>query len=965
MEPPAVISGGGSIVTEFANQIEDEGPPYGNYCFDFSLYTGLYRPSFFPEEMLWPPFGASEYSSLGHGNIPAKFRWEETIKTILYGLPNYNYDVCIVSGNVSLNGGSGEIEDVLITFDPISGSNVEVIPSSDGSFSRVFSFDELGTYDITYKLFSVDGDYYPITIEDVVIDETTAPLTLDDIVLQPISDPSDIKVSSTESIPAFRNIQDGLDYIMYKGIDGSITIYPGIYAGDNLGWDTDISHIKVSGYNQNESIIEGEYVLFLLIGSNCNENDIIENLTLRNCNNAIVNMSGVSIIRNNKFENCNSTAVANYSPIKLQNNIFVNNSYNCLWFEGDFDNTVHSEIEDNVFMQNTSTVPLLYIDEMGYIDIRNNTFIDNTFDLDNDYEGSVIEFHTTEDSRSVYIEGNIFQNNNDVSSTNGSILSIDNNDPPNDINLSNNTFIENSADAMINYSTVNTQKTNYNSIFKSNTIYGDNVINGEFLYCDYSLFYDNNADNGNCSFGDNNILEENPLLSINNIPLWNSTSKSPCIDIGNGSNDPDGTPADIGACPAINHKYDIIELPSPEEDNNGWKWLSFPALDNVYSNPPYDPDVAHYLLADIMATPYPAALDSVLAQEYKIYYNMPNWLNEFEQFYSIQGFKFHMNEAATLEVPGFKEQDNTSIVLTGNNDENWVGYWLEETQHVSDAFSDYWSGSNINFIHHQEWTAFYLGRWRIMLYGGCDEPTLSYGDMVIVKCNTTINDFGWIDSGIHVDKTVFAKPEYFTFEEQADYTALYIELDSSNMPQEIGAFVDGVCIGAVVVGDTLTQINAYTTSVPPGDIELELYYGNRSENKHISSYNCVTSTNPGIVMKQLNTEDKDDAWFINLREGSDMIPEIIEFSASNYPNPFNPTTTISYSLPLEGRVSLNIYNVKGQLVRQLIDGSQSEGYYEVVWNGKDNNEKNVSSGIYFYKLSTKDNTIMKKMLMLK
>ena len=118
-------------------------------------------------------------------------------------------------------------------------------------------------------------------------------------------------------------------------------------------------------------------------------------------------------------------------------------------------------------------------------------------------------------------------------------------------------------------------------------------------------------------------------------------------------------------------------------------------------------------------------------------------------------------------------------------------------------------------------------------------------------------------------------------------------------------------------------------------------------------------------MKQLNTEDKDDAWFIDLREGSDMIPEIIEFSASNYPNPFNPTTTISYSLPLEGNISLNVYNVKGQLVRQLIDGSQLEGHYEVVWNGKDNNEKSVSSGIYFYKLSTKDETIMKKMLMLK
>ncbi|MDP8203404.1 MAG: T9SS type A sorting domain-containing protein [Candidatus Tenebribacter mawsonii] len=405
------------------------------------------------------------------------------------------------------------------------------------------------------------------------------------------------------------------------------------------------------------------------------------------------------------------------------------------------------------------------------------------------------------------------------------------------------------------------------------------------------------------------------------------------------------------------YRVDTIELPGPET-HNGWKWLSFPALDNVLN----DADIAENILADILD---PNILDKVEAQDYTIDYNIgtQTWNNSSEQFLRTEGFKFHMNDDFTFEVPGFKEQDNTSIVLAGNNDENWVGYWLEETQLVSDAFSDYWSGSNIHFIQHQNWTAFYLGRWRIELYSG-RLPTLSYGDMVVVKCNTTINNFQW-ESGITVDKTVFAKPEYFTYEEQSDYTPLYIELDSSNMPQEIGAFVNGECIGATVVEDTLTQINAYTTSVPPGDIELELYYDNRSENKIISSYNCVTSTNPGLVMKQLTTKDKDDAWFINLREGSDIIPEIIEFSASNYPNPFNPTTTISYSLPLEGRVSLNIYNVKGQLVRQLIDGSQSEGYYEVVWNGKDNNKKNVSSGIYFYKLSTKDETIMKKMLMLK
>ncbi|MDP8202487.1 MAG: C25 family cysteine peptidase [Candidatus Tenebribacter burtonii] len=87
--------------------------------------------------------------------------------------------------------------------------------------------------------------------------------------------------------------------------------------------------------------------------------------------------------------------------------------------------------------------------------------------------------------------------------------------------------------------------------------------------------------------------------------------------------------------------------------------------------------------------------------------------------------------------------------------------------------------------------------------------------------------------------------------------------------------------------------------------------------------------------------------------------------ASNHPNPFNPSTTIAYSLPDDGLIELKIFNTKGQLVKTLVDGEQPAGSYEIVWSGKDYNEKSVSSGIYFYKLSTKDETVLKKMLMLK
>jgi len=85
----------------------------------------------------------------------------------------------------------------------------------------------------------------------------------------------------------------------------------------------------------------------------------------------------------------------------------------------------------------------------------------------------------------------------------------------------------------------------------------------------------------------------------------------------------------------------------------------------------------------------------------------------------------------------------------------------------------------------------------------------------------------------------------------------------------------------------------------------------------------------------------------------------------NYPNPFNPETTIQFSIAKSGIVTLDIFNIKGQLVCSLVNGYYSEGTHNVLWNGKDENGMGVSSGIYFYRLYTGDYTDTKKMLLVK
>ncbi len=120
-----------------------------------------------------------------------------------------------------------------------------------------------------------------------------------------------------------------------------------------------------------------------------------------------------------------------------------------------------------------------------------------------------------------------------------------------------------------------------------------------------------------------------------------------------------------------------------------------------------------------------------------------------------------------------------------------------------------------------------------------------------------------------------------------------------------------------------------------------------------------------------------DGWYIDdvqmnfkptsVEEEPASVP--VQFSLrQNYPNPFNPSTSIQYTV--DGRqtsapISLRVYNIRGQLVRILVDGEIEPGNHQVVWDGRDDKGKEVSSGIYFYRLAAGEHVATKKMLLLK
>jgi hypothetical protein len=131
------------------------------------------------------------------------------------------------------------------------------------------------------------------------------------------------------------------------------------------------------------------------------------------------------------------------------------------------------------------------------------------------------------------------------------------------------------------------------------------------------------------------------------------------------------------------------------------------------------------------------------------------------------------------------------------------------------------------------------------------------------------------------------------------------------------------------------------------------------------AYICVTDTSyydfggvyPYVQEWELVTTTSD-------AEEPKAIPEGYALS-QNYPNPFNPTTNFSYSVPNKTYVKMAVYDIFGREIKTLLNESKDAGTYNITWNGKDNNNKQVSTGVYFYKLQASDFQKTMKMMLVK
>ena len=90
-----------------------------------------------------------------------------------------------------------------------------------------------------------------------------------------------------------------------------------------------------------------------------------------------------------------------------------------------------------------------------------------------------------------------------------------------------------------------------------------------------------------------------------------------------------------------------------------------------------------------------------------------------------------------------------------------------------------------------------------------------------------------------------------------------------------------------------------------------------------------------------------------------MTPDAV-LAVSNYPNPFNPSTTIKLTLPRTGDVSMKVFNVRGELVRTLVDGRLEAGVHDIVWDGTTDKGNQAASGVYFFSTQANGKLLISK-----
>ncbi|MDH4070064.1 MAG: DUF4397 domain-containing protein [Ignavibacteria bacterium] len=250
------------------------------------------------------------------------------------------------------------------------------------------------------------------------------------------------------------------------------------------------------------------------------------------------------------------------------------------------------------------------------------------------------------------------------------------------------------------------------------------------------------------------------------------------------------------------------------------------------------------------------------------------------------------------------------------------------------------------------------------------------------------NGFAPNPDGLNIEVKLIRKGQYRETGSSADLVDFRVIHGSTDAPT-----VDVVARGVATLVDNLEyKKTSDYISVPPASYIIDITPGD-DNNTIVASYTADLSTlgggaavvfASGFLTPDANQNGPAFGIFAALGDGTVIelpaagatvskvpfgeailgLPEEMSLD-QNFPNPFNPSTTIRYALPQDAQVNIAIYNALGQEVATLVDEFQSAGYQSVVWNGTNDFGQSVASGLYIYRMQAGETVMTNKMMFMK
>lgn len=407
-------------------------------------------------------------------------------------------------------------------------------------------------------------------------------------------------------------------------------------------------------------------------------------------------------------------------------------------------------------------------------------------------------------------------------------------------------------------------------------------------------------------------------------------------------------------------------------DATVWNWVSFPrtkyhpnnnSIEVVENNiQPFD-DVEY---ANLYNLPFSGNFELSLNYNWQLGWQTDNLQN----ITNVNGYKLSIDkdhiQDRNLFLKGTIVDPTTTIEHIYSNKENWVGYWHPEPQDAFDALAD--NLSDLYVIKAENWTCVRddqiqgpTAPWI------CDDKNtyINYGEMLVLKSYADIYNFQWNYSSSQTHPEETQSTEYYTYTPTNDYTPIVIEIDSSDNPIEIGAFIGDTCVGATNVedGDTTLALRTYLNSASGDSLTFEKYYGTKSTSNRIDKY-YVYNKKYGIEERRIiNPKERSDYIRVSLK--TDIANSNINNGKLNfniYPNPNTGICNVEFYLNAKSKITFQLTDISGKVIGDELIEFKSKGFNSMNINLKNLTTVKLNKGIYILNISTNTENISKKII---